>query len=214
MWKGEGGATEDGAEVGAEVGAGGRVSCHTAVAKHQHRHARCAARLPCERRAVRRLCEAPLLVERPVVLVHYSRQPEVAHLGRGGGGRRVICAGAVGIDREPEVADCVPHTCCAYTCYAAADLDVAGAAEQDVGGLEVAVEDVGRVQVLECHEQLLGDPLHVRDGDGLRRCDQLAQVEVHVVKAHPEVGEGALRCRVQAVSDPAAVPGSGRAVGQ
>ena len=120
-----------------------------------------AARLASECGAARRLCEAALLVERPVLLVNHARQPEVT------------------------------------------DLDIARAAEEDVGGLEVAVEDVGGVEVLERHEQLLRDPLHVRDRDGLRRGDQLAQVEVNVVEADPQVGEGALGRRVQAVSDPA-----------
>ena len=102
-----------------------------------------AARLACECGAARRLCEAALLVQSPVILVDDAREAEVT------------------------------------------DLDVARATEEHVGGLEVAVEDVGGVEVLERHEQLLRDPLHVRDGDGLRRGDQLAQVEVDIVEANP-----------------------------
>ena len=120
-----------------------------------------AARLACECGAARRLCEAALLVQSPVILVDDARQAEVT------------------------------------------DLDVARATEEHVGGLEVAVEDVGGVEVLERNEQLLRDPLHVRDRDGLRRGDQLTQVKVDVVKADPQVGEGALGGRMQAVSDPA-----------
>ena len=65
------------------------------------------------------------------------------------------------------------------------------------------MKDVRGVQVAEGLEDLMRDPLDVSDGDGLRRGDQLAQVEVDVVEADPQVGEGALGRRVQAVSDPA-----------
>eukprot|EP00962_Isochrysis_galbana_P020230 scaffold5901_cov90-Isochrysis_galbana.AAC.2 len=57
------------------------------------------------------------------------------------------------------------------------------------------MQHMGRVQVLQRNEDLVRDPLHVRDRDGLRRGDELAQVEVHKVEDHPQVGEGRLPAR-------------------
>jgi len=63
------------------------------------------------------------------------------------------------------------------------------------------VKDVRRVQILQRGEDLVRDPLHVRDRDGLRRGDELAQVEVDKVEDHPQVGEGGLADRVEYVAD-------------
>jgi hypothetical protein len=41
------------------------------------------------------------------------------------------------------------------------------------------------MQVVERGEDLVGDPLDVRDGDGLRGRDELAKVEVDKVEDHP-----------------------------
>ena len=78
---------------------------------------------------------------------------------------------------------------------------LARAGEQHIRRLQIAVQHVCRVQVLQCGEDLVGDPLDVRNGDGLRRGDELAQVEVDKVKDDPQVGEAALAHRVEHVAD-------------
>lgn len=81
-----------------------------------------------------------------------------------------------------------------------ANLQGAVLVDQNVCGLEVAVNAVGTVHVLEAHQHLVQEGLDVRVAQVLRRQYELVEVRVHVLEDEVEVrecGEVARRDDVQ-----------------
>ena len=63
------------------------------------------------------------------------------------------------------------------------DLEVTGGVEQEVAGLQVPVEDIGRVNVLEAPHDLVDDKLHLVVCQ-LLDLDDVIQVQVHQRSHH------------------------------
>ena len=71
-----------------------------------------------------------------------------------------------------------------------ADFEVAVGIEEEVGGLEVAMEHMGGVDILEATKGLVDEVLDVVVGELLGRLDDLVEVSVHELVHEVEVGKG------------------------
>ena len=80
------------------------------------------------------------------------------------------------------------------------DLEVAGGVEQEVAGLEVAVEDVGRVDVLEAPEDLVEEVADVVIAQPLG-LEQLVEIRLHETLDDVDVLHGVHGGRPEDVSD-------------
>lgn len=80
-----------------------------------------------------------------------------------------------------------------------ADLELAVSIGEDVLGLEIAVEDIGSVDVLEAAQQLVEEELVVLRGQVVICLYHLVQVRLHQLKHHIDVPELPPRCRQQDV---------------
>ena len=60
-----------------------------------------------------------------------------------------------------------------------ADLELAVGVDEQVAGLEVTVEDVGRVDVLEAAQDLVDEGLEVCVGEGLAGADDGGKIALH-----------------------------------
>ena len=77
-----------------------------------------------------------------------------------------------------------------------ADLELAVGVDEQVAGLEIAVEDVGRVDVLQTAQDLVDEGLEVCVGERLAGADDGSQIALHKLWAMVStVGRGAVRGR-------------------
>ena len=79
--------------------------------------------------------------------------------------------------------------CGVVLCYEVRYLEVAVGVDEQVGGFEVAVDDVRRVQVLESPQDLIQEVLHVLVAQRLLACYDGVQVAAHQLAHHVYVVE-------------------------